>query len=185
MTDMNFFSTFLDRKMRKQSRQVWIIFILLAVVLISVGVYLSIDLLFSGMKSDITALQNQIGALNQEASDTKLKTQLFQSYQKYGTFIDKIDREAQKTPTLTVESLEVIGRSVPQGVYLLNCNILEGQTQIKGKSPSNTAVGVFCRNLQLSGSFSDIIITNIAIDQTGSGTYDFDICCTVEGGELK
>lgn len=183
MSDMNFFSTFLDKKLRKRSKQMWVIFILVALIVIAACIYFDTDIIFSGIKSDIAAMKNQITDYNQKANSQKLKAQLLQSYRKYEVFIDKTDKVVKNTQTLTADSLEAIGKSMPPDAYLLTCNILNGQVDLKGKSTSSIAVGIFCKNLQQAGLFTNVSILSITMDD--SGTYDFDVTCEIEGGTQK
>lgn len=183
MNDMNFFSTFLDKKTRKQSKQAWIIFVLLALVVLGATGYFIIDMQSNATKTDITAMKNTISDLNKQAANEQLKMQLLGDYRKYGAYIDKIDAEAKKQETLTSDSFTAIGKCIPDGACLLTCNIMEGQADLVGKAPTNISVGIFCKNLQESNLFSDIAIVSTAVDDSGS--YDFDISCTVEGGAVK
>jgi hypothetical protein len=181
MRDMNFFSSFIKKRARKQSKIAWFIFLLLTIGGIGVGIYFLADDAMGGLRAEVQKLKSESEI--KPAENTVIKNKLISAYMQYGKYIDLVDQSMAAQSSLRADSLRALAACVPDAMVLDTLTVEAGTGNITGTAPSNLAVGQLCGNMTTSGFFDNVSIDNISKNEAGA--FTFSVSFIPKGGEAQ
>lgn len=179
MKDINFFSSFIKKANKKQSKLAWVIFIIIILGGIITGGYLLADSALNDLRAEVQKFKDEAGT--QPAQEALIKNLLIQAYREYNQYIDLVDKSFAAQTTLKADYMKAIAVSIPDSVYLETLTIEGTDGNLTGVATSNLSVGQFCSNLQRSGYFENAAIDDISKNE--AGTFTFSVSLSLKGGE--
>ncbi|SDY88639.1 PilN domain-containing protein [Tindallia californiensis] len=181
MRDYNFFENYTMEPEKKPFKGLWGVVIVgsLCFLLVAWSVYGYIEIQrlendIALVKDDINQLyaENDYDAIEMLEKDVDLlKKELYS--------LEKIKTSLENRKVITPYLIDLISRSVTDGIAFEALHIAENQIQIQGNSTHRTSIAQMKHNIRNSGHFNEIFVAHITEADT---LYNFSISFQLKGG---
>lgn len=177
-TRVNFFNPYFQ-SINRHARK-FIYFFIAVVILLFLLVSYYILLITQGQTA-----QTDLEVAQKAAQDSQL-VQLLAKYQTQSNFenmytnyekrLQDLLLASQQADLISLDLLDIVSKSLPQGVALTNFNATSNTINLAGNSTSRLAVAVYIQNLKESQRFSQVKLASVqSADIQLGGTFTFSV----------
>ena len=184
MKNINFFQPYIEKSKFSGKN---------STVLVGAGVFLLVLVLgFYGFNFyKIYALNKQIATMENEMrqpafakkvakyEEVKRKTEALTGY---GKMVEGLNNYVDSQALISSGFFSQINRAMPQNVFLQAASITPLTLDLQGVAVNRIAVAEYIHNLKGLDLFSEVYVSNINQEATGTGSMLFTLKCTVKGG---
>jgi type IV pilus assembly protein PilN len=187
MNDFNFFAPYQGKQKQVVGKKIYIYTISAVVILFVVGTFVWNNINIFIINREIDKYQSAVSSPKvqekvKEAENLKNKLDILN---KYEDGLSKIDGGINSRDTISSALLNKINSTLPSDINFKSVSIDGSSLSIQGISKTMSAIGELQHNIKSLDSIVDAQVGNINQDDSKSGSYSFDLKCTLKDVDEK